>query len=162
MDENFVELSLVPESCVDQKVDRYVIFDKKDFEETLSNILEWFEEVFINDNIKEYVYLVKIKGDNKFFLIYSSIDKDTKLDRPCRKDSIKIVPVIGCKDGRLIFQKLYKTTDKTRINRTENWRKVLKERINEAANKMKENYYVINHINQLRDKYKDIKNDIRI
>lgn len=94
-------------------------------------------------------------------MVFSSIEKETKLDRPCGKDSIKIVPVIGCKDERLIFQKLYKTTYKTRINRTENWRKVFKERINEAASKMKENYYVINHINHLRDKYKDMKNDYK-
>ena len=115
----------------DTKIDKYVIFTRKDFEEVLSDIGDFekiekyeFDKFGIDKDTKEVIYILKIKNENRYILIYSSIQND--VDRPCGKDAIRVCPVIG----RDSDTETYIYSKRGRINRTENWRKTLKERIN--------------------------------
>lgn len=125
-----IKIPLVLEDDIDLKTNRYVVFTRRDFEEVLSDIGEFesideseFEKYGIDEDTKEIVYLIKIKNEHRYFLIYSSIEGN--VDRPCGKDAIRACPILKYEEeeGRYLYGK------RGRINRTENWRKTLKERM---------------------------------
>lgn len=109
----------------------YVEIEKEEFESFMQKLV--FKE-FHTDKSREHVYYSEIKlfqeNVRAFVLIYSSIHKNTSLGRKVGQDAIRVLIRIHKENnGKGLRYTLWKGA---RVYRTKNWKKNLRNRIDNA------------------------------